>query len=108
MALVSPSERADGRREIEHSGEAVGFLSENIAVYPDDRSAVVVLTNTWSSSAYRVMARAIAKVILPLPPVDTADLAATARARALFDQLGPGITRTERSSPKTPGTISPP
>ena len=79
----------DGHRVIEHSGEAVGFLSENI-VYPDDRSAVIVLTNTWSSSAYRVMAQAIAKVILPLPPVDAADLAATTRARALFDQLGLG------------------
>ncbi|QNA84261.1 beta-lactamase family protein [Sphingomonas sp. So64.6b] len=80
---------ANGRRYVEHSGEAVGFLSENI-VYPDDKAAVTVLTNTWSSDAFTQIAQDIVKTILPPPPADAADTAAATKVRAVFDQLRGG------------------
>jgi CubicO group peptidase (beta-lactamase class C family) len=79
-------------RRIAHTGEAVGFLSSN-SVYPDQRAAVVVLTNSWSSGAYTRIARDIAKVILPQPPAGPQDAVATAqavRARTVYDQLRAG------------------
>ncbi|MEG8054369.1 serine hydrolase domain-containing protein [Sphingomonas aerolata] len=57
----------NGRRYVEHSGEAVGFLSENI-VYPDDQAAIVVLTNSWFSDAVGRISSGIAKIVLPPPP----------------------------------------
>jgi CubicO group peptidase (beta-lactamase class C family) len=83
---------ANGRRFVEHSGEAVGFLSENI-VYPDEKAAIVVLTNTWSSDAFISISQALARTLLPpLPPAaaDTADAAALGTARRVFDQLRTG------------------
>jgi CubicO group peptidase (beta-lactamase class C family) len=77
---------AEGRRFIEHSGEAVGFLSENI-VYPDDRAAIVVLTNSWSSDAFQRIARGLGAIVLPAPSAAAEDVAAQTRARGLFDQL---------------------
>ena len=76
----------DGRRMIEHSGEAVGFLSENI-VYPDDRAAVVVLTNSWFSDAYQRIARGVTAIVLPPPATSAEDTAALAQARTVFAQL---------------------
>lgn len=85
----------DGRKMIEHSGEAVGFISENL-VFPDDKAAFVVLTNTWSSGAASGIATALSKALLPPAPASMADLAAGKRARALFDLLRNGqIDRAE-------------
>jgi D-alanyl-D-alanine carboxypeptidase len=81
-----------GRRFIEHSGEAVGFLSENV-VYPDDKAAVVVLVNGDFSDAYTSITGKIAKLILPpaAPATGVADEAPyTARARTMFDQVRVG------------------
>ncbi|WP_299426431.1 serine hydrolase [Sphingomonas bacterium] len=83
----------DGRRFVEHSGEAVGFLSENV-VFPDDKAAVVVFVNADFSDAYTSITGQIAKLILPpaaTPPV-AADTEAsfTAHARVVFDQLRTG------------------
>ncbi|MEO9131384.1 MAG: serine hydrolase domain-containing protein [Sphingomonas sp.] len=78
-----------GRRYVEHSGEAVGFLSENV-VYPDEKAAVVVLTNSWSGNATGAIEEAITKAILPPPAADAADTAALAQARAMFAQLRTG------------------
>lgn len=81
----------EGRRTLEHSGEAVGFLAENV-VFPEDRAAVVVLTNGWFSDAYARIASGIARVILP-PATDAdaaADAAAAARARTVYTQLTRG------------------
>src|SRR5581483_4685704 len=41
---------SDGRRVITHGGEVSGFTATN-TVYPDDRAAVVVLTNQDATSA---------------------------------------------------------
>ena len=78
-----------GRRQVEHSGEAVGFLSENI-VFPDDKVAVVVLTNSWFGNAVGVIAAGIANTILPPAPADATETAFTAKARIVFDQLRRG------------------
>ena len=80
---------SDGHPYIEHSGEAVGFLSENI-VFPDDHTAIVVLTNSWFSDAVSRIAQGIKGVVLPASPADAADTAALAKARKVFDQLRTG------------------
>ena len=83
----------NGQRFVEHSGEAVGFLSENI-VFPDAKVAVVVLVNADYSDAYTSIAGNIAKTILPAtaPPPAPVDPegAKTAQARAVFDKLRVG------------------
>jgi len=53
----------DGRRVISHGGEVSGFTAQN-TVYPDDRAAVVVLTNLDSTDAPVQIATKIAKVLL--------------------------------------------
>jgi CubicO group peptidase (beta-lactamase class C family) len=79
-----------GRRSITHGGEAVGFLSVN-NVYPAERAAVVVLTNSWNTGgAYGRIAREIAKIILPAPAADATQIAQANRARAVYDQLRAG------------------
>jgi D-alanyl-D-alanine carboxypeptidase len=83
------------RRAITHGGEAVGFLSAN-NIYPTERMAVVVLTNSWSGGAYNRIAHDIAKLILPPPPMATVAIAQQARARAVYDQLRTGrLDRTQ-------------
>ncbi|SEN20650.1 CubicO group peptidase, beta-lactamase class C family [Sphingomonas gellani] len=82
----------DGRRIVEHGGEAVGFLSENV-VYSDSKTAVVVLTNSDFGNAQTVIARDIAKLVLPpvAPGAATGDESArTAAARRVFDMLRGG------------------
>jgi len=84
---------AKGHRYVEHTGEAVGFLSENI-VYPDDKAAVVVLVNSDFSDAFTGIASQISELILPPAAepaaTDDAETAKTAQARAIFDQLHTG------------------
>lgn len=78
-----------GRRFVEHTGEAVGFLSENM-VLPDEKAAVVVLTNAWFSDAFTRIAGGIGRVVLPAPPAGVADAAALVRVRQVYDQLRAG------------------
>ena len=77
----------NGHRFVEHSGEAVGFLTENI-VFPDDKTAVVVFTNADFGNAYSSIARDIAQVVLPAPT--DGEPAKTAEARRVFDALRAG------------------
>ncbi len=53
----------DGRKEIEHSGEVGGFVAENV-LYPDEKAAIVVLTNEVASSAASSIAAAIKPLLL--------------------------------------------
>ncbi len=55
--------KREGHTIIEHSGEVSGFVSENV-VFPDDRAAIVVLTNEMATQA----ARSIADRIMPDGP----------------------------------------
>jgi CubicO group peptidase (beta-lactamase class C family) len=80
-----------GRRIISHGGESVGFLSTN-NVYPAQRTAVTVFTNSWSGGAYSQIAREIAKVVLPATAAvqDPAAERAAKRAWIIYDQLRSG------------------
>jgi D-alanyl-D-alanine carboxypeptidase len=74
----------NGHRFIEHSGEVSGFVSENI-IFPDDKTAITVLTNEDASSAASALARRIAPLLLggPSPAGDTSAETAAAEKRAL-------------------------
>ncbi len=54
-------------REIEHSGEVSGFVSDN-AVLIDDGAAVVVLTNQDAVGAASAIARRAAPIVAGYPP----------------------------------------
>jgi D-alanyl-D-alanine carboxypeptidase len=77
---------------IEHSGEVSGFVSENI-VFPDDKAAIVVLTNQDASPAAAAIAHQLAPIVLGL---DTQSLSqAETQALAIFNGLQQGqIDRT--------------
>jgi D-alanyl-D-alanine carboxypeptidase len=51
-----------GRRMLEHSGEVSGFTAENI-VFPEDRDAIIVLTNQDAANASSQIARRIAPLL---------------------------------------------
>ena len=76
-----------GRRMISHGGAMSGYLANN-RVYPDDRAAIVVLTNGDFGSAQTAIADRIANIVFP-------DASDTAAARAIFDELRAG--RIDRS-----------
>jgi len=74
----------DGRRLIAHGGEVSGFTAQN-QVYPDQRAAVVVLTNLDATSASEQIATKIAQIVFT-----TTDDAALAQARKIFEGLQHG------------------
>ena len=79
-----------GHRVIDHGGESVGFLSQN-TVWPNDRAAVVVLSNAGFSDATTALTDAIGKVILRNPGAAQAGEAARlVDARAEWDALVAG------------------
>jgi CubicO group peptidase (beta-lactamase class C family) len=53
----------DGHRLVEHGGEVGGYVAENM-VFPDDKVAIVVLTNQVASDAASGIAEAIAPLLL--------------------------------------------
>jgi len=76
-----------GRRVLEHGGEVSGFTSEN-RIFPEDRAAIVVLTNAVDSSASNGLADGIEAILFP-------ETDETRVARAIFDNLRQG--RIDRS-----------
>jgi CubicO group peptidase (beta-lactamase class C family) len=78
---------ANGHRLISHSGEVSGFTAEN-NIYPDDRAAIVVLTNLDATGASGQIANRIADVLFTA--VDRDAERATAQARRIFDGLQHG------------------
>jgi CubicO group peptidase (beta-lactamase class C family) len=54
----------DGRRQIDHGGESVGFLSQN-TTWVDDKAAVVVLTNADFGGVTGDLTTKIAQIVLP-------------------------------------------
>ena len=84
------SVRSSPRHVVSHTGEAVGFLSAN-TVYPDQRSAIVVLTNSWNTGdAFVQISHDIADVILAPVAKNPVAAAQAARARTLYDELRAG------------------
>jgi D-alanyl-D-alanine carboxypeptidase len=74
-----------GRRAIEHGGEVSGFTSHNM-VFPDERVAVVVLTNQDSVDA----SGAIARKIAPLLFVQDDASKEEQQSRAVFEGMQEG------------------
>ena len=54
---------SNGHRALEHGGEVLGFVAENI-VLPDDRIAVLVLTNQDASSAAGDIGKQVSALLL--------------------------------------------
>lgn len=81
-----------GHRALEHGGEVSGFTAENV-VFPDDRAAIVVLTNQDAANAAGPIARAIAPLLFL--STDPATLQKLEQARQIFDGLQHG--RIDRS-----------
>ena len=77
----------NGRHAVRHSGEAVGFLSNNI-VFPHEREAIVVLVNAWFGNAHDQIARGITDVLHPQAAED--DEEAVALARGIYNELRAG------------------
>ncbi len=82
----------DGRRRISHGGEVSGFTAQN-NVYPDERAAVVVLTNLDATSASDQIATKIANLLFTA--TDREKDKALDQARKIFEGLKHG--RIERS-----------
>jgi len=83
-----------GRRSIAHTGEVSGFTASN-RIYPDDRAAIVVLTNLDATGASSQLLGRIAALIFKATATDKDADAALARAKTIFDGLQHGrIDRT--------------
>jgi D-alanyl-D-alanine carboxypeptidase len=84
--------KRDGHAYIQHGGEVSGFVSDNL-VYPDDRAAIIVLTNEMATNAASLIAARITPVLLNLPA--TAPTEEEAQALSIFNGLADGhIDRT--------------
>jgi CubicO group peptidase (beta-lactamase class C family) len=86
----------NGHRELEHGGEVGGYVSENI-VYPDDKLAIVVLTNEVASNAAAVIGLRLAELLLPAAtPAEAAPDAVAEALPAILAGLAQGqIDRTK-------------
>jgi D-alanyl-D-alanine carboxypeptidase len=76
-----------GHRSVSHTGEVSGFTSKNI-VFPDDRVAVVVLTNQDAADAAGAIADGISPLLLASD--DPATPEKLAQARKIFEGLQHG------------------
>lgn len=80
-------DRNSGRRILEHGGEVSGFTSENV-VFPDDRAAIVVLTNQDSTGAPAEIGRQIAKALFAVD--DAESVRKQQQARQILEDLQQG------------------
>jgi D-alanyl-D-alanine carboxypeptidase len=84
----------DGHRVVAHGGEVGGFVASN-TVFPDDKIAVVVLTNQEASSAASAIGRAISALLLPAASTGSDAAKAEAQAKDVLTGLQAGtIDRT--------------
>jgi len=79
---------AGGRRQVSHTGEVSGFTAANV-IYPDDRAAVVVLTNLDATGASSQLASRIATALFRSAG-DAGAEQALAQARTVFEGLQRG------------------
>jgi CubicO group peptidase (beta-lactamase class C family) len=77
----------DGHRMVAHGGEVSGFTARN-EVYPDDRVAVVVLTNVDASGLTEAIASKVTTLLFANTDPAAAD--ATAQTRRIFEGLQKG------------------
>jgi D-alanyl-D-alanine carboxypeptidase len=76
-----------GHRVLSHGGEVSGFVSQNM-IFPDDRAAVVVLTNQDASTAAGQIARKIAPLLFASAAASPAK--EQQQDRKIFDDLQHG------------------
>lgn len=76
-----------GHRILEHSGEVSGFTAENM-VFPDDRAAIIVLTNQDAAEAGSDIAKQIEPMLLEVK--DPATPAKLEEAKKIFAGLQQG------------------
>jgi D-alanyl-D-alanine carboxypeptidase len=76
-----------GRRSLSHGGEVSGFTSENV-VFPDERAAVVALTNQDAAGVASDIAHGIAGLLFTSN--DAVTLQKTEQARKIFEGLQRG------------------
>jgi D-alanyl-D-alanine carboxypeptidase len=76
-----------GRRVLSHGGEVSGFTASN-RVYPDDRAAIVALTNQDAATAAGAITQAIGRLLFTAQ--DANARAKTAEARRIFEGLQRG------------------
>ena len=80
----------NGHRVVAHGGEIGGFVASN-TVFPDDKIAVVVLTNQEASSAAGAIGRAISALLLPPAVTSTGDPGpAESQAKGILSGLQQG------------------
>ena len=83
---------ASGRRVLGHGGEVSGFVSQN-TLYPDQKAAVIVLTNQDASSAAQQLSERIRDLLFLVDSPESARQ--LERARKIFTDLQHGtIERT--------------
>jgi CubicO group peptidase (beta-lactamase class C family) len=80
-------EQQQQRRALAHGGEVSGFTTLN-TVYPDDRTAIVVLTNQMASRAPEQLSKKISDIVFE--HADATDAARTSQARAIYEGLQQG------------------
>jgi D-alanyl-D-alanine carboxypeptidase len=87
---------SNGHFLVEHSGEVSGFTAENF-VYPEDSSAIVVLTNQDAAPASGLIAQQIASLLFTTEDAQAKN--ETARVRGIFEGLIRGeIDRSQFTS----------
>ncbi|HET7041997.1 MAG TPA: serine hydrolase domain-containing protein, partial [Gemmatimonadales bacterium] len=79
----------NGHRVVAHSGEVGGFVASN-TVFPDDKIAVVVLTNQEASAAAGTIGRAVSALLLPQPAVTSTVGPTEAQVTAILGGLQHG------------------
>ncbi|HEX3582327.1 MAG TPA: serine hydrolase domain-containing protein [Thermoanaerobaculia bacterium] len=77
----------DNRRQLSHGGEVSGFTAQN-TVYPDDRAAIVVLTNLDATGASGQITGRIAKLLFTA--TDPGTQAALDESKKIFAGLQKG------------------
>jgi CubicO group peptidase (beta-lactamase class C family) len=82
--------QVNGRRVVSHGGEVGGFVAGNV-VYPDDKIAVVVLTNQEANPAAVTLARSLAAMLVN---GTTNNPAAEAQAKEMLTGLQQGKVDT--------------
>lgn len=84
--------KMDGHRMISHDGEVMGFTAGN-TIFPDDKVAVVVLTNQDAVGTFSAISKDVAKALFEVH--DPAATRALAQAKTIFAGLQTG--RIDRS-----------
>ena len=92
------------RRVVVHSGEVSGFTAINY-VYPEDRAAIVVLTNQDAANAAAMIGREIAEAIFV--SASPADAEALARIRGVLEGLRRGTIDRSLLTPNAIDYFSP-